>query len=234
MTLLVPPSSALRPELRRPLEHFVQAAFGVLAMDVSSGQEVSFALGGGGGAAGPRLYDYRPLYPPTSRSAPIGCSTWPTAARRSPRSSAIRVSSPTPRRTRRAPRRPAEALRRVGARAAARRRRRALRWLRLRRRGVRRRVRGGRARRDRQGDPRLRVHAARGAAALEPARRPRRGGDPAPRVARRDRRALARVVRARARRLRPRAGRSCSTSSSTCASRRASSIATPRRSPGTP
>ena len=62
MTLLVPPSSVLRPELRRPLEHFVQAAFGVLAMDVSSGQEVSFALGGGGGAAGPRLYDYRPLY----------------------------------------------------------------------------------------------------------------------------------------------------------------------------
>ena len=62
MTLLVPPSSVLRPELRRPLEHFVQAAFGVLAMDVSGGQEVSFALGGGGGAAGPRLYDYRPLY----------------------------------------------------------------------------------------------------------------------------------------------------------------------------
>jgi hypothetical protein len=62
VTLLVPPSSVLRPELRRPLEHFVQAAFGVLAMDVASGQEVSFALGGGGGSAGPRLYDYRPLF----------------------------------------------------------------------------------------------------------------------------------------------------------------------------
>jgi hypothetical protein len=62
VTLLVPPSSVLRPELRRPLEHFVQAAFGVLAMDVSSGQEVSFALGGGGRSDGPRLYDYRPLY----------------------------------------------------------------------------------------------------------------------------------------------------------------------------
>ena len=62
MTLLVPPSSVLRPELRRPLEHFVQAAFGMLALDVSSGQEVAFALGGGGGSAGPRLYDYRPLY----------------------------------------------------------------------------------------------------------------------------------------------------------------------------
>jgi hypothetical protein len=62
VTLLVPPSSVLRPELRRPLEHFVQAAFGVLAMDVASGHEVSFALGGGGGSAGPRLYDYRPLY----------------------------------------------------------------------------------------------------------------------------------------------------------------------------
>jgi hypothetical protein len=62
VTLLVPPSSVLRPELRRPLEHFVQAAFGTLAMDVSSGQEVAFALGGGGGSAGPRLYDYRPLY----------------------------------------------------------------------------------------------------------------------------------------------------------------------------
>ena len=34
----------------------------MLAADVASGQEVSFALGGGGGAAGPRLYDYRPLY----------------------------------------------------------------------------------------------------------------------------------------------------------------------------
>jgi hypothetical protein len=62
VTLLVPPSSVLRPELRRPLEHFVQAAFGTLAIDVSSGQEVAFALGGGGGSAGPRLYDYRPLY----------------------------------------------------------------------------------------------------------------------------------------------------------------------------
>jgi hypothetical protein len=62
VTLLVPPSSVLRPELRRPLEHFVQASFGVLAADVASGQEVSFALGGGGGADGPRLYDYRPLY----------------------------------------------------------------------------------------------------------------------------------------------------------------------------
>ena len=62
MTLLVPPSSVLRPELRRPLEHFVQAAFSVLAADVARGQEVPFALGGGGGAGGPRLYDYRPLY----------------------------------------------------------------------------------------------------------------------------------------------------------------------------
>jgi hypothetical protein len=62
VTLLVPPSSVLRPELRRPLEHFVQAAFGVLAGDVAAGEEVSFALGGGGGADGPRLYDYRPLY----------------------------------------------------------------------------------------------------------------------------------------------------------------------------
>jgi hypothetical protein len=62
VTLLVPPTSVLRPELRRPLEHFVQAAFGVLAADVASGEEVAFALGGGGGSAGPRLYDYRPLY----------------------------------------------------------------------------------------------------------------------------------------------------------------------------
>jgi hypothetical protein len=62
VTLLVPPSSVLRPELRRPLEHFVQAAFSVLAADVARGQEVPFALGGGGGASGPRLYDYRPLY----------------------------------------------------------------------------------------------------------------------------------------------------------------------------
>jgi hypothetical protein len=62
MPLLVPPSSVLRPELRRPLEHFVQAAFSVLAADVAAGHEVSFALGGGGGAGGPRLYDYRPLY----------------------------------------------------------------------------------------------------------------------------------------------------------------------------
>jgi hypothetical protein len=62
VTLLVPPSSVLRPELRRPLEHFVQAAFSVLAADVAAGQEVAFALGGGGGGAGPRLYDYRPLY----------------------------------------------------------------------------------------------------------------------------------------------------------------------------
>ena len=62
VTLLVPPSSVLRPELRRPLEHFVQAAFSVLAADVARGQEVPFALGGGGGAGGPRLYDYRPLY----------------------------------------------------------------------------------------------------------------------------------------------------------------------------
>jgi hypothetical protein len=62
VTLLVPPSSVLRPELRRPLEHFVQAAFSVLAADVVRGQEVPFALGGGGGLGGPRLYDYRPLY----------------------------------------------------------------------------------------------------------------------------------------------------------------------------
>jgi hypothetical protein len=62
MPLLVPPSSVLRPELRRPLEHFVQAAFSVLAADLAAGQEVAFALGGGGGVGGPRLYDYRPLY----------------------------------------------------------------------------------------------------------------------------------------------------------------------------
>jgi hypothetical protein len=62
MTLLVPPSSVLRPELRLPLEHFVQAAFSVLAADVAAGQEVPFALGAGGGGGGPRLYDYRPLY----------------------------------------------------------------------------------------------------------------------------------------------------------------------------
>jgi hypothetical protein len=52
----------LRPELRLPLEHFVQAAFSVLAADVAAGQEVPFALGAGGGGGGPRLYDYRPLY----------------------------------------------------------------------------------------------------------------------------------------------------------------------------
>ena len=134
MTLLVPPSSVLRPELRRPLEHFVQAAFGVLAQDVASGQEVSFALGGGGGSGGPRLYDYRPLYRAYIEERAdrlLDLADGRAALVALERDPGVLAYAET-----HAPgaRRPAEALRRAVLVPAARRRRRALRRLRLRRR----------------------------------------------------------------------------------------------------
>jgi len=54
--------SVRRPEARRAVAHFVQAALRELAADVASGTEVPFALDTRGRYGGPALYEYRPLY----------------------------------------------------------------------------------------------------------------------------------------------------------------------------
>ena len=51
-----------RPEARRAVAHFVQAALRELAADVEHGDEVPFALDSRDHAGGPSLYEYRPLY----------------------------------------------------------------------------------------------------------------------------------------------------------------------------
>ncbi len=51
-----------RPEARRAVAHFVQAALRELAADVSHGDEVPFALDSRTHVGGPALYEYRPLY----------------------------------------------------------------------------------------------------------------------------------------------------------------------------
>src|SRR4051794_22513989 len=59
---MLPPPTVLRPALREPLRHFVQAAFSHLARDIAAGQEVPFAIEELGSGDGPRLYDYHPLF----------------------------------------------------------------------------------------------------------------------------------------------------------------------------
>src|SRR5689334_7994052 len=59
---MLPPPTVLRPALREPLKHFVQAAFSQLARDIAAGQEVPFAIQELGSGDGPRLYDYHPLF----------------------------------------------------------------------------------------------------------------------------------------------------------------------------
>ena len=59
---MLPPPTVLRPALREPLKHFVQAAFSQLARDIAAGQEVPFAIQELGTGDGPRLYDYHPLF----------------------------------------------------------------------------------------------------------------------------------------------------------------------------
>lgn len=51
-----------RPEARRAVAHFVQAALRELAADVAAGGEVPFALDARAHVGGPALYEYRPLY----------------------------------------------------------------------------------------------------------------------------------------------------------------------------
>ena len=51
-----------RPEARRAVAHFIQAALRGLAADVAHGDEVPFALDSRDHAGGPSLYEYRPLY----------------------------------------------------------------------------------------------------------------------------------------------------------------------------
>jgi hypothetical protein len=62
VSLMLPPPTVLRPALREPLQHFVQAAFSQLARDIAAGQEVPFAIEELGSGEGPRLYDYHPLF----------------------------------------------------------------------------------------------------------------------------------------------------------------------------
>jgi hypothetical protein len=54
--------SVRRPEARRAVAHFVQAALRELSADVAGGTEVPFALDTRGRHGGPALYEYRPLY----------------------------------------------------------------------------------------------------------------------------------------------------------------------------
>ena len=51
-----------RPEARRAVAHFVQAALRELSADVAHGHEVPFALDSRSHLGGPSLYEYRPLY----------------------------------------------------------------------------------------------------------------------------------------------------------------------------
>ena len=51
-----------RPEARRAVAHFVQAALRELAGDVAHGDEIPFALDSRSHVVGPSLYEYRPLY----------------------------------------------------------------------------------------------------------------------------------------------------------------------------
>src|SRR5690349_1222296 len=54
--------SLRRPEARRAVAFFVQAAFAHLHADVERGDEVEYALDARSGLRGPALYDYRPLF----------------------------------------------------------------------------------------------------------------------------------------------------------------------------
>ncbi len=51
-----------RPEARRAVAHFVQAALRELSSDVTHGDEIPFALDSRSHLGGPALYEYRPLY----------------------------------------------------------------------------------------------------------------------------------------------------------------------------
>jgi len=62
MTLLVPPPSVLRPELRVPLAHVTQSAFALCMRDLDEGAEVPFVIDERGEDQGPALYAYRPLF----------------------------------------------------------------------------------------------------------------------------------------------------------------------------
>jgi hypothetical protein len=63
MTLLVPPPSVLRPELRVPLARVAQSAFELCLRDLDAGAEVPFVIDERGDDAGPALlYAYRPLF----------------------------------------------------------------------------------------------------------------------------------------------------------------------------